>query len=282
MKKQLLLIIILLLSSKLMAQEIDSTLYKWTPSLLMSVNLSQIAFKNWSKGGENAMSFTLGVDWVMNYKSDRWSFKNQLIGAWGQSKTGSEESKVTANMLFNETVFYFKPGWLFEPYVGNIIRSPITKGYDYETVPKEQIVAFFDPGYITQSIGFAYNKSTVFQTRLGLAFEESFADKFAARYTDDAGTSNTIEKFRFETGIESISDLILKLDDNIIYKSKLRLFSGFDRLSVWDVAWDNNFTAEVNKWLNVNLTFFLVYKASETIETQMQEAIQIGVVYNLF
>jgi len=79
-----------------------------------------------------------------------------------------------------------------------------------------------------------------------------------------------------------MTDLNLKLDDNVVYKSKLRLFSGFDRMTVWDVAWDNTFTAEVNKWLNVSLSFILVYKASESLRTQMQEGLQVGIVYNLF
>ncbi len=162
-----------------------------------------------------------------------------------------------------------------------MIRTPITDGFDYSEPEKKQIVAFFDPGYVTQSIGFAYEKSEIFQTRLGLAFEESFANKFAAQYTDDDETTD-LETFKFETGIESMTDLNLKIDDNVIYKSKLRLFSGFDRMTVWDVAWDNTFTAEVNKWLNVNLSFILIYKASESLRTQMQEALQVGIVYNLF
>ena len=265
----------------LAAQDADSTLNKWTPSLLASLNLSQIAFQDWTKGGESAFSFTVGADWVMDYKASNWSFKNQLKGEWGQSKTGYDIKKITVNNVFNETVYYYDPGWLFIPYVSNLIRTPITDGYDYSEPEKTQIVAFFDPGYITQSIGFAYNKSEIIQTRLGLAFEESFANKFAAQYTDDEETAD-VEKFKFETGIESMTDLILQIDDNVVYKSKLRLFSGFNRMTVWDVAWDNTFTAEVNKWLNVNLSYILIYKASESLRTQMQEALQVGIVYNLF
>jgi len=281
MKKIFLLVMIFSMVNFLAAQDADSTLNKWTPSLLASLNLSQIAFQDWTKGGESAFSFTVGADWVMDYKASNWSFKNQLKGEWGQSKTGYDIKKITVNNVFNETVYYYDPGWLFIPYVSNLIRTPITDGYDYSEPEKTQIVAFFDPGYITQSIGFAYNKSEIIQTRLGLAFEESFANKFAAQYTDDEETAD-VEKFKFETGIESMTDLILQIDDNVVYKSKLRLFSGFNRMTVWDVAWDNTFTAEVNKWLNVNLSYILIYKASESLRTQMQEALQVGIVYNLF
>ena len=281
MKKIFLLLFTLSLVNFVAAQDADSTLNKWTPSLLASLNLSQIAFQDWTKGGESAFSFTVGADWVMNYKASKWSFKNQLKGEWGQSKTGYDIKKITVNNIFNETVYLYDPGLLFKPYASNLIRTPITDGYDYSEPEKKQIVAFFDPGYVTQSIGFAYDESEIIKTRLGLAFEESFANKFAAQYTDDDETAD-VEKFKFETGIESMTDLILKIDENVVYKSKLRLFSGFDRMTVWDVAWDNTFTAEVNKWLNVNLTYILIYKASESLRTQMQEALQVGIVYNLF
>lgn len=281
MKKLFLLLFTFSMVSFTTAQEADSTLNKWNPSLLASLNLSQIAFQDWVKGGESAFSFTIGADWVMDYKASNWTFKNQLKGEWGQSKTGYDIKKITVNNVFNETVYYYDPGWLVVPYVSNLIRTPISDGFDYSEPEKVQIVAFFDPGYVTQSIGFAYEELEIFQTRLGLAFEESFANKFAAQYTDDDETAD-LETFKFETGIESMTDLNLKIDDNVVLKSKLRLFSGFNRMTVWDVAWDNTFTAEVNKWLNVNLSFTLIYKASESLRTQMQEALQVGIVYNLF
>ncbi len=282
MKKVILLFLILSLSTTY-SQDVDSTLNKWTPSLIASANLSQVAFNNWTKGGENSLSYSFGVDWVMEYKSSsKWSFKNQLKGEWGQSKIGDEISKVTSNNIFNETVFFFDAGWIVEPYASNLIRTPITNGYNYSTVPEEQIAAFFDPGYVTQSIGFAYEKSEIFQTRLGLAFEESFADKFAMKYTDDPETADEIETFKFETGIESITDVKYEVFENVLYKGKLRLFSGFDRLDTWDVAMDNTFTAKVNNWLNVNFTYLIIYKVSESIKTQSQQALQVGVVYSLF
>jgi len=280
MKREI-LIFLILLSSIIIAQTADSTINKWTPSLIASANMSQVAFENWSKGGDNSLAYSFGVDWGMAYKASGWSFKNQLKGEWGQSKTGSEDSKITSNNIFNETVFFYNPGWEIEPYASNLFRTPISNGFNYETMPGTQIVAFFDPGYITQSIGFAYDKSEVIKTRLGFAFEESFANKFALQYTDDSETAD-LEKFKFETGIESISDLKYPIFENVLYKGKLRLFSAFDRLDTWDVSMDNSLTAKVNSWLNVSFTYIVVYKASESIKTQSQQALQVGVVYSLF
>ncbi len=281
--KRILLLFLLLSLTTVYSQDGDSTLNNWTQSLIASANLSQVAFDNWSKGGENSLAYSFGIDWVTNYKStSKWSFKNQLKGDWGQSKTGDEVSKITSNNMFNETVLFYDVGWAVKPYASNLIRTPITAGYNYDpSIAPEQSVAFFDPGYVTQSIGFSYDKSEIFQTRLGLAFEESFANKFGLSSTDDPETAE-IEKFKYETGIESITDVKYEVFENVLYKGKLRLFSAFDRMDTWDVAMDNTLTAKVNSWLNVNLTYLVVYKVSESIKTQSQNAIQVGVTYSLF
>ena len=281
MKKSLLFLFLFSSISILHGNDIDSTLNKWDPALITSVNISQVAFDNWSKGGESSLSYTFKIDWMMKYKSETWSFQNHFKGELGHTKTGSDESNITANGMYNDTVLKGF-GLLFKPYMSNLIRSPITNGFDNKKDPKEQIVALFDPGYVSQSIGLAFKKTEIFQSRLGFALEESFSKRFAAKYTDDSKTLDEVETFKFESGIESITDVKYEVFDNILYKGKLRLFSGFDRLDIWDVAWDNSFTAKVNSWLNVNLTYVLVHKISESVKTQAQEGIQVGVVYSFF
>lgn len=82
-------------------------------------------------------------------------------------------------------------------------------------------------------------------------------------------------------GIESISKLSLKIEENITYGSFLRLYSGFERLDTLDVRWDNIVTANVNSWLHVNLTFLMVYDVSESFTTQTKEVLEIGISYRL-
>ncbi len=76
-------------------------------------------------------------------------------------------------------------GWVIDPYVSASARTSLTKGYDYKVTPEVQTADFFDPGYLTQTIGFLYKKEEMFITRLGVSFQETFANKFAALYSDD-------------------------------------------------------------------------------------------------
>ena len=85
-----------------------------------------------------------------------------------------------------------------------------------------------------------------------------------------------------ETGIESVTEAKYTLDDNLLLTTKLRLFSAFDNLDVWDVIFDNTITAKINSYLNVNLNVLMVYDADETLKTQLKQALQIGVTFNLF
>ncbi|MFH1197417.1 MAG: DUF3078 domain-containing protein [bacterium] len=277
MKRMLLLLI--LTASIGFAQETDSTLNKWTPSLVTGFNINQIAFSNWTKGGTNSITWSLTEDFLIAYKSLDWNFKNQLKSSYGQTKVGSDEFITNDNELYLESVVSKNIGWIIDPYFSNTVRTQITKGYDLKDATKTQISDMFDPGYITQSLGFAYDRNENFVTRLGVAIQEVITNKFTG-YSDDPETTE-IEKFKFETGLESVTDAQTVLAENIMGKTKLRLFSRFESLDVWDVWWDNTITAKVNDWLNVNFTYLLVYQLDQSPTAQMKQALQLGIVYTL-
>ena len=54
--------------------------------------------------------------------------------------------------------------------------------------------------------------------RLGLALRETFTNKYNV-YSDDPNTAQ-IEKSKIEGGLESVTELVLQLEDNILYKSQ--------------------------------------------------------------
>lgn len=278
MKKYL--IIFLPIFSLLIAQEKDSTLYTWVPSLVTGANISQISFRDWSKGGENAITWTLTGDLKLDYKTDDWRFKNQLKASYGRTKLGSATYKTNDNDIYLESVLSHRFDWAVNPFISNSIRTQITKGFNYEVDPAEQIADFFDPGYITQSIGFSYDHDGSITSRFGLAFQEVITSNYK-HYSDDPDTPDEIETFKFETGIESVTDSKLNIAENVLWQSKLRLFSRFESIDVWDVRWDNTITASVNSWLNINFSYLLVYEKAQSLKTQMKESLQIGIVYKI-
>lgn len=256
----------------------------WLPAGVAGLNLSQLALENWTQGGEDALAFTLYSHFGLDYHTDPLSFNNKLKLAYGRTKLGSDDFRTTENEFFLENLVTYKAGWFADPYFSNTVRTTLTKGYDYSGDEVIQIADLFDPGYINQSIGLAYKVSESFSTRIGLGFQESFAntEDFAIRYSIDDLDTDEVETFKFDTGIESVSNLILKLDEDLLYTSELRLFGTFDALDIWDVRWDNILTAQVTKLINVNLNVLLIYDVDQVAKTQLKEALQIGITYTLF
>ena len=281
MKK--LLVILLLFAVNLTATNINDSskveIDPWETKLIAGLNISQIAFSNWAKGGENSVTWTLHSEFDLKYITPTWTFKNDFKFAYGRTKLGEAEFRTNNNEINLESVLSYNAGWVVDPFFGNSVRTQVTTGFDYEKDPNKSIVDFFDPGYVTQSFGFTYDKSKIGRTRFGIALQEIFTNNHP-QYSDDSETE-PIENFKFETGIESVTNSEVLIDTNIKLESKLRLFSRFEKLDVWDVNWSNNFVSKINSYLQVNLDFVLIYEKAQSLKTQMKEAFQLGITYTL-
>ncbi len=276
-----LIFLICFFSIKLFSTDADSVKGPWTPKGIVGLNISQIAFDNWVLGGDNALTYSIYGNFGADYKENDWSFTNSLKLVYGQTKLGDADFKTNDNEIYLEDVLSYNIGWAVDPFISNTIRSTLAKGYKITPEGKDSLIAdFFDPGYITQSIGFTYDKLKIFKSRVGVAFQETFANKLF-QFTDKIETEE-IEKFRFETGIESVTDLEWGFMENMMLTSKLRLFSAFDRLETWDVRFDNVISAKINKLIVVNLNFLLVYEKRQSLKTQFKEALQLGISYSIF
>lgn len=153
------------------------------------------------KGGSNSLSYSSfsKVDLILIEDTYRWA--NFLKVAFGRTKIESQGYRTTDNEFFFETILSKNLGWAIDPYVSASTRTSLTKGYDYKVTPEVQTADFFDPGYLTQAIGFLYKKEEMFITRLGVSLQETFANKFVTLYSDDEKTKDKIEKFKLETGL---------------------------------------------------------------------------------
>jgi hypothetical protein len=277
----ILTMIIFSFATIIFAQEGDSVKSNWDNKGIVSLNISQISFTDWTQGGDNAITYTFMGDFASNYIEEVWNFKNSLKLAYGQTKIANADFKTNDNELFLESVYTRDIGIWVDPYVSNIVRTTIAQGYNYDGDERTEIAAFFDPGYISQSIGVGINKSEIIKTRFGLGFQETFTNKHR-NYSDDPETTDKMEAFKFETGFESVTDVQWGFMENMMFKSKLRLFTRFENMDIWDVRWDNTISAKVNKYIVVNLNVLAIYEKSQSVRTQLKEALQIGITYTLF
>ena len=274
-------IILFFLSTLSFAQQDSTKNFGWFPKGIAGLNVSQIALSNWTQGGDNSLTWSLSGDFGLKYLDENLTFDNTLKLAYGRTKSGGQEFRTNDNELYLVNLLSKNiDGWEIVPFFSNSVRTSITKGYDYTTTLQTEIADFFDPGYITQSLGFTYSKHKIFTTRLGFAAQEVFS-KVNTKYTDDPETSK-IETFKLDIGLESVTSSEVTIAENLLFKSNLRLFSRFKKLSVWDVRWDNLLIAKINDFMNVNLGFLFVYQEDQSKQGQIKQTLQLGIVYTLF
>ncbi len=280
--KKLIFLSLLFLSLNSFAQDVPDSLLRegWNMSGVIGVNLSQTSFSNWTAGGTNSIAYAAYTNLGGLYYSFPWKWKSRLNVIYGRTRLQDVGYRTTDNDIYFESVGSRKIGWPVDPYFALTFRSALTKGYDYSKNSEQQIVNFFDPGYLTEAIGFMYDHNKIITSRLGIAIQQTFAKNFT-RYTDDPATSE-IEDFKFETGLESVTEVKYEFLPKMTYYSFLRLFTRFKNLDVWDVRWDNIISAKVNDYINVNFNVTLVHEISQTRKTQLREALQLGFAYSLF
>jgi hypothetical protein len=285
MKREfLLLIIILFLSKNILAK--DDTIKKdttkvpgWHSKALIGLNISQIALKNWSQGGDNSMTWISNFNGgIYYYSPGGWEFNNNLKLSYGRTKLGTQDFRTNDNELYLESVLSRHIGWTVDPFLSNNIRTSLTTGYSYSQNVPVAIAGFFDPAYVTQSFGFTYDKNKIFKTRLGVAAQETFDDQFR-QYTNDTSISRD-RTFKLDAGMESVTNTEFDIAENIKIQSSLRLFTRFESIDVWDVRWENGITGKVNSFLNMNFSYLLIYQKDQSLNTQMKEGLNVGFIYS--
>ncbi len=249
--------------------------YGWKKELVGNLNFTQNTFDNWKQGGENAWAWQLTINgkWVNDQKNYNW--ENTLKINYGKTKVGDAASKKSTDELNVSSVYTYKMGIYVNPFISFSGLTQFTKGYKYEADTSYAISEFLDPGYFMQTLGIGYAPNNHIKTRLGAAFKETMADKYANLYSKG-------KKFRVEYGANSVTELNFKLAQNILYTGKLQLFSNLKAFNQIDVNWDNMLASKISKYISVNFNVKLFYDRDVSPKRQLQEVLAVGLTYNFF
>jgi len=271
---------ILLYNFHLFAQEEkeETPVYGWKNVVLASLNLTQANFDNWSAGGENNISWQINLN--AKFEKDEINYNWTSLGKFqfGRLKVGGQSSKKSVDEIMLETVYTFKPGGVIDPYISLTGLTQFTRGYDYSTDVKIAVSDFLDPGYFTQSIGLSYKPNDIIKTRIGAALRETVTSKFN-QYADDPNTSE-VEKTKIEPGLESVTDYVFTIEEDLVFNSNLRLFSNFKQFKQIVVRWDNVVVAKITSNVNVNFNFQLFYDHIISSKRQIMQSLALGVSYS--
>ncbi len=245
--------------------------YGWQKTVTGVLNFTQNKFDNWSQGGEDSWSWQLNFDGKFDYLQEKYSWNNSAKISYGKTKLGKADPRKAADEIKLESVYTYKMNTYVNPYVAATALTQFTDGFNYD--PKVKISSFMDPGYFTQSAGVGVQVVEQVKTRVGAALKETVAKDFKETYADG-------EEMRVEYGAESVTDVNWKMAENILFTSKLELFSNLKAINEIDVNWDNMFTSKITDYINVSLNIKLFYDKDISTKRQLKETLAIGLSYS--
>ncbi|OVE78804.1 hypothetical protein BVY01_04380 [bacterium I07] len=102
----------------------------WKRSLVAGLNLSQTAFSNWAKGGQNSFTWSVRLDADAMRSGVKWdlSFTNDLL--IGQTKIEGHSPRTSLDKIDLDATAAYKFSNFVNPYISAGLRSQCSKGYD--------------------------------------------------------------------------------------------------------------------------------------------------------
>ncbi len=158
MRKSLLLTVILTVPVlSLWAEE-----KRWTTNGSASLQFTQgFVSKNWYKGGESNFSLLATADYTFNYKYEKFTWDNRVEGKLGIVTTPSDTCHnfmTNSDYLKYTTKFGYQAAGDWYYTLQAIGQTQFCPGY--KTNVKAENSKFFNPAYLTVSLGMDYKKST--------------------------------------------------------------------------------------------------------------------------
>lgn len=253
--------------------------YGWKNQIIGTFNLTQASFDNWTQGGENTFAGQLQLKTNFVLQQERFNWSNMAKFTYGMAKVGENEARKSADEIRLESVYTRNVSWIVSPFVAATAATQFTSGFEYDGDTKTKVSKFLDPGYFTQSVGFAYVPNEEIRTRIGATLKETITNDFSAPYADDPNTV-AVEKTKVEPGVSSVTDFQKTLHENILYVGRLDLFSDFKAFDRVDVLWENHVTMKVTKLIAVGFNVDLFYDKDISNKRQIRQVLAIGLTYS--
>ena len=267
--------------------KVDST-SNWKKAFKSGLNLNQAAFSsNWKAGGVNSFGFNAFLNFKANYKKDKVSWDNEIDFLYGMVNNKGQGYRKTLDRIFLDTKYGHGLSSKWDLFVAANVSSQFANGYTYPTDSTRQLISrSFTPTFITMSLGFEYHPVDYFKLRLSpLAPRVTIVNKVETLVTADNPTPYGVSpgnSTRFEwLAFQMLAEFNKDIATNINLKWRYVMFANYETLA-WktvDHRLDLNFTAKVNKFINVSLGGIMLYDFDQDNNVQFSQAFSFGVLY---
>lgn len=246
---------------KLAAAVKDTSTKVWRKGLLYSLTFSQASLNNWAAGGDK-FSLSLGsvLNLYANYKKGKNSWDNSFDVNLGYVNSTSLGNRKNDDRFDLTSKYGYGLNSKLNFAVLSNFRSQFFKGYTYEGSKRTFTSNIMAPGYFLQSAGLDVKPNK----NLSL-----FASPLTARWVfvlDDALSVRGLygvsigERSNFEVGAFATINFLKEIAPNIVYKTKLDLFSNYrNNPQNVDLFMSNLLSVKISKVFNVNWGVDFIY-----------------------
>ena len=290
----------LLLASLALGQTSDKPAnYKgWDLSSEINLTQTQNAYSdNWDGEEVGSVSWAFNLNFLaVKQFNDRVNNRNNLKLSYGQTHNQRKEENAwlepvkSTDKIDFESVVRFTYGGFIDPFVAGRFQS------NFVDTRKDDETEYINPATVTESFGAARmiwdEGKRNWIVRLGFGIRQQM-DRIAVK--DDV-TGRRGWRGTNDGGLELVSDLATPIvPERLRVSSKLTVFQalffsqakqlkGTTKGDYWkspDVNWETTFTANITKYVMVNLYTQLLYDKQINRAGRFKETLSLGLTYTL-
>ncbi len=303
---------LLFFSVSVFAQELTNskspdTISYWTKKNKLGFDISEIAFVNWSAGGNSAVSGLFKGDFSRIYAKENRKWVNELFIRYGLNKQDGLGVRKTDDAIQVNSTFGYRKDTITNWYHSAKFNfnTQFTNGYAYPNTEKV-ISRLFAPAYIFLGVG-AENANkekkrifyiSPFTFKTTLVLDQNLANQGAfgvtkALYDSNKNIISSGKRSKTELGFLFTSFYKKEIVKNITLVSKLSLYSDYiNNFGNIDIDCDLSLDLVVNQYIKANIGARVVYdddiKAKEEVngtqvtvgpKAQLKQLLGVGIVY---
>ncbi|MDO4229284.1 MAG: DUF3078 domain-containing protein [Capnocytophaga sp.] len=281
---------------------------KWFKFNQISLNLSEVAFANWSAGGENSVSALMNAKFRRRFSERTYFWDNELEVNYGMNaQKGRGPRKTDDKLSFISALGYRGNASSFWYYTARFqFLSQFSNGYAYPDTEKP-ISKFMAPAYVYLGLGVEFAPDNDFNLFLSpltqkttLVWDRTLANQGAfgvdgAEYDSNGRIIRQGKRTNTELGFSVSGRWNKKLDEDIRLENVFNFYGDYlNKFGNIDVDWESNLNFKVNSYVQARIGIHIKYDddvkfhsytdANGQIQeygarTQLKQILGIGLLY---
>lgn len=252
----------------------NKTQEKWFKFNQLNLNLSEVAFSNWSAGGENSISALFNAKFRRRYSERTYFWDNELEINYGvNAQKGREPRKTDDKLSLISALGYRGNAQSFWYYTARFqFLTQFSNGYSYPNTEKP-ISKLLAPAYIYLGLGVEYapkkNRFNLFLSPLTmkttLVLDKNLADQGffgveGAVYASDGRKIKSGKKSISELGFSISGRWNEKIAENIRLENIFNFYGDYlKNFGNIDLDWEANLNFKVNSYVQARIGLHIKY-----------------------